>query len=250
MEQGFGQVSRRTCGQGSTGVFTMSVHDMPRDERSRRLLNDQPIVSGEADRFDRTKFAERIARTIIERRDPSSLVIGLLGPWGSGKTSILRLMLNELRHYKYVGRTADRSPGGEPMAPVVVQFNPWYFADESQLIRSFFNTLSDALIRASGEPTRAKLGDALKQYGRIVSPLAKAIDPALTVLRAVIPGMGLAGKANDLLRGGGMEALGEALSPSLAGLDDLREQVVAPHGTVVRPHGPPRAATGAGGPAV
>lgn len=188
-----------------------------------QVMNDQPISSREGDRFERREFAGRIAKTIIERRDRSSLVVGLLGSWGAGKTSLLRLMVEELRNYKYVGKTAGGS-SDEKLEPIVVMFNPWYFEDESQLIRSFYNTLSDA-VRASDQATGTKVGVALKKYARIVSPLAKSLDPILTVLGATVPGGGLLVKANELISEGKLEALGEVLAPSLVELDELRNQV-------------------------
>ncbi len=53
---------------------------------------DQPIRTKEEDRFNRWPFAERIAQTLAARTDTSSLVVGLYGVWGDGKTSTLRLM--------------------------------------------------------------------------------------------------------------------------------------------------------------
>ena len=50
---------------------------------------DTPLHEQKADRFDRWPFAERIARTIADRETPSSLVIGIYGKWGEGKTTVL-----------------------------------------------------------------------------------------------------------------------------------------------------------------
>ena len=61
-------------------------------ESEQFYSSDQPISSHEKDRFDRWPFARRIAETIARRRETSSLVIGIYGPWGDGKTSVLRLM--------------------------------------------------------------------------------------------------------------------------------------------------------------
>ena len=54
--------------------------------------SDRPICSKSEDRFNRWAFAKRIADTLASRQDTASIVIGLYGPWGDGKTSALRLM--------------------------------------------------------------------------------------------------------------------------------------------------------------
>jgi predicted KAP-like P-loop ATPase len=75
--------------------------------------SDQPISTKAEDRFNRWPFAERVAKTLADRRDPSSLVIGIYGVWGDGKTSTLRLMQQTLTEHPNV---------------VPVNFNPWHFA--------------------------------------------------------------------------------------------------------------------------
>ncbi len=80
------------------------------------FIGNDPITASAQDRFGRQPFAARIAATILKRRDPASLVIGLYGAWGTGKSSVLNLLEDELRHYRHVG-TGDEV--------VVVRFNPW-----------------------------------------------------------------------------------------------------------------------------
>lgn len=117
---------------------------------------DQPVNSSAADRFGRARFAHRIADTIATRADPASLVIGLYGPWGDGKTSVLFMIEERLRTHQKV---------------IVVRFNPWHFSSDEQLVRGFFATLSAAV--GSSLTTRAEdFGDALKKYGALSSAFA------------------------------------------------------------------------------
>ena len=69
------------------------------DKEKGVYSSDQPITSKQQDRFQRWPFAKRIADTIAKRTDPSSLVVGLFGPWGDGKTSTLRMMEEALDAY-------------------------------------------------------------------------------------------------------------------------------------------------------
>ena len=64
------------------------------DDRTKIVTysSDHPIRSKREDRFNRAPFATHVADTIATRLDPSSIVIGLYGPWGDGKSSTLNLM--------------------------------------------------------------------------------------------------------------------------------------------------------------
>lgn len=156
----------------------------------RTYSSDQPITRKDQDRFNRWPFAQRIANTIANGEDPSSLVVGLYGPWGDGKTSTLGLMQEALAEYKDV---------------IVIRFNPWQFGNESQLLRAFFDSLADALGR-SLSTHKEDVGAILKKYGAILS--VASVDVANTV--KVDPGKGIV-------------ALGEALS--LVELRELRTRL-------------------------
>jgi hypothetical protein len=76
---------------------------------------DAPISDPRLDVFDREPFARRIADTIGERKDPSSLVIGIYGPWGDGKTTVLNFIRGRLKDYASI---------------ICVSFNPWRMEGE------------------------------------------------------------------------------------------------------------------------
>lgn len=127
----------------------------PGGPRDVTYSSDQPIARRADDRFNRAPFASRIATTIASRMDPASLVVGLYGPWGDGKTSVLEMMREELVSNAHV---------------VVVTFNPWHFPSQEALIRGFFDTLSVALGKSL--PTlRERIGEVMADYGSILSPV-------------------------------------------------------------------------------
>lgn len=155
-----------------------------------QYIADQPITGKAEDRFNRAFFATRIAETIATRIDPSSIVLGLFGPWGDGKTSVLEMMQEALGSY--------------PNA-IVVRFNPWHFQSEDLLLRGFFATLSDAMGQSLPN-MKEKAGDLLKKYGNVLS-LA-----SLTV-----------GGVVQLRPGDAVKGVGEAMSN--VGLDELRKRI-------------------------
>lgn len=64
-------------------------------------------------------------------------VLGIYGPWGSGKTSVLNLVQHYLKQ-----EAAD-------LRPLVVSFNPWWFSGQEDLTIRFFAALKEALNQAN-----------------------------------------------------------------------------------------------------
>lgn len=101
---------------------------------------DRPILKSEQDRLGRTTFAKYLARCILDHKNPESLVIGLYGGWGSGKTSIINLMLEELNFAS--SNMLDEEK------PIILNFSPWSYSGQNQLIYAFFRRLSSAIRQA------------------------------------------------------------------------------------------------------
>lgn len=158
------------------------------DQEGNQYFSDEPIASKAHDRFGRALFAARIAETIAKRRDPSSIVIGLFGPWGDGKTSVLKMMEESLDQYEQV---------------ITIRFNPWHFPSEDALLRGFFATLAEALGK---EPAfKEKAAALLESYGGILS-----------VLSVALPGV-------EINPGEAAKNIGESLSK--VSLEQLKDQI-------------------------
>jgi predicted KAP-like P-loop ATPase len=94
---------------------------------------DRPISSASEDLLGRAAFAQSLARAIGGWRQRDSLVIGLYGPWGEGKTSVKNMALESLR----------KSHTGVS----IVEFNPWQWSGQEQLASAFFDQIGLALGR-------------------------------------------------------------------------------------------------------
>jgi predicted KAP-like P-loop ATPase len=105
----------------------------PADIVPSTLLVDEAITLKEQDRLNRNKFAEQFARTLLGYRGNSCLIAALHGPWGSGKSSLLNLIENELKN----SSTANDY--------IIVRFNPWNISSLDQLIAVFFHELKVAI---------------------------------------------------------------------------------------------------------
>lgn len=122
---------------------------------------DRPIKTVSEDIFDRASFAKQIAETIARRRDPSSLVIGIYGPWGDGKTSTLAMVKEYLKSH------ADVLP---------MDYNPWFYGDSTEAItRSFFHSIKNKLEK-SGWFSKENIGDLMATYGKAIPQLGEAMQ--------------------------------------------------------------------------
>jgi hypothetical protein len=90
-------------------------------------LPDSPLTDPARDKLRRLPFAVQISNTIASRTDASSLVVGLYGEWGEGKTTLLNFVTGELEKKDNV---------------ICFNYNPWRFPDETSLIKSFFAILA------------------------------------------------------------------------------------------------------------
>lgn len=105
------------------------------DNSNLSLGTDTPIKTREQDLIGRAPFAERLADILKSAAGPEPLVIGLYGPWGSGKTSVINLVENAL------SRKDDDGKAGVS----VVRFEPWNYLTVEQLLAQFLKEVGDAL---------------------------------------------------------------------------------------------------------
>lgn len=121
---------------------------------------DDPIQSRSADTLDRAHMARHAAQLIGGSHSwESSVVFGLTGAWGSGKSSMITLIGEEL----------------ETSFPkwIIARFTPWATNDVPSLTKEFFACLAAAL-PPTGDAGE-KLRKSLKVCATITSPLLKLI---------------------------------------------------------------------------
>jgi hypothetical protein len=115
-------------------------------------LNDNPIRDRDSDTLGRAESAEAFALHVLALDRSEGGVVGVLGPWGSGKTSYVNLARDEFR-----------TAGAE-----IVDFNPWMFSGAEQLVESFFVEVASQL---KHRPGLADVGKDLEDYGELFSGL-------------------------------------------------------------------------------
>ncbi len=130
---------------------------LPEEPRVGWSLNaDRPIAGRKADRFQRSDFADALVDQVLALPKNESFVLGLVGPWGSGKTSILKMLEESLVSNDEVA---------------VLEFNPWLFSGTEQLAAHFFQELA-AQLHESSDKKLQEAGEMLVGYSEALSPLS------------------------------------------------------------------------------
>lgn len=115
--------------------------------------SDHPICHANEDALGRSDVAASFARQVLSFDASNGMVVGVLGAWGSGKTSFVNLARDEFAAANVA----------------VLDFNPWMFSGAEQLVESFFVELAAQL---KVRPGLSKLADDLIDYGEAFSGLA------------------------------------------------------------------------------
>src|SRR5436190_4485735 len=115
------------------------------------VKGDRALSSGDEDKLGFREAAERIATSLVDRASEDGLVIGIEGAWGSGKSSLLFLIGDEL----------EKLP--KDQQPTIINFRPWLIGNRDALITSLFGELSrqfDQVALNAGDATRISVTKA------------------------------------------------------------------------------------------
>lgn len=147
---------------------------------------DNPIHHADEDTLGRSAAASSFASQVIALNAATGLVVGVLGSWGSGKTS-------------FVNMARDRF---EEEGITILDFNPWMFSGAEQLMGAFFSELSAQL---KLRPGFEALGKSIEEYGASFSGLGWLPLVGSWIER----GRGVAKLIGRMLQGPGKEGVGE-----------------------------------------
>lgn len=165
----------------------------------RTFLDDAPKVDpANDDRLGFAPFADRLAAALFELRAPNGYVVGLEGPWGSGKSTVLNFTKAYIQKRNDALATAN-----QPV--VVLDYQPWLIAGHQDLISSFFKILSEKIDpKKAAQKEGWKAGLGLLQKGadpvfKAAGVLGAAIDPTAGVASRAVAGAASA-TAQDALK--------------------------------------------------
>ncbi|MGV8949443.1 MAG: KAP family P-loop NTPase fold protein [Candidatus Paracaedibacter sp.] len=141
---------------------------------TEELFIDLPIQSATEDLFGRKEFTGALAKTIMNWAGEESLVIAISGNYGSGKTSLKNMMIEQLRN-------------DNEKTPYLVEFNPWEWSKQDKLTEAFFREISLALGKIKSkkgyEPAKT-----MKKYGQILTFSAEVVSDFSNISSSVFSG--------------------------------------------------------------
>jgi hypothetical protein len=145
--------------------------ERPSGATGTALGADRPIEKEADDRFRRAEFARVIARHVANAPKDQSLVFALMGAWGFGKTSVLHMIEEELKHSEID----------------VIWFNPWLFSGTEQITSQFMRELSAQL--RSKQHDFKRVGELIENYGGLLEVGGKVFSGALAAALGPLGGV-------------------------------------------------------------
>lgn len=140
-----------------------------KDRKIDSIEKDLPIQSARDDLLNRDYFAMQLVKTLTgyaqKKENMDGLVIGIEGPWGRGKTSLLNLMKQHLKD-EFIVKT----------------FNAWLTSDRISLMTEFFRIITDF-----SEGESAFNTSEVKKYGiNVIKSIAQSVSLSVP---QIIPGI-------------------------------------------------------------
>ena len=131
------------------------------------FYSEKPIILGKEDLLGRAKVANELSREIKSYKNEDSLTIGIVGKWGSGKTSFINMVLENFEEDEYI----------------IIKFNPWNISSRKQLISDFFLQLSNNIEKKGNNKILETIGKSLGRLSNFFKPLS--LIPTFSILNNI-----------------------------------------------------------------
>ena len=133
----------------------MSIEDKPVD-----IISDEPEENSDLFGFD--AYAKTISGLIANRENKTPLVIGIYGPWGSGKTTLMRTVIS---HLGKINQYEDKTPYRNCKT---VWFQAWKYKDEDEILAALIEEIFKAMKRDNFfEGCKAEVEKIVKRFNKL-----------------------------------------------------------------------------------
>ena len=128
------------------------------------MIEDTPLKATKSDRLGFREMAGHLASSFVQNDLSRGFVVGVEGAWGSGKSSLVNLALEELI--------------GQKDGPRVVRFAPWLVGNRNELLAQLFSDLKPVVLESVPATEREETKAILGRYAQVSSGLAALADVA------------------------------------------------------------------------
>ncbi|MCA6084928.1 P-loop NTPase fold protein [Candidatus Endomicrobiellum agilis] len=125
--------------------------------KRKNFDTDDPIKDKKDDMLGRTQFAEDISSNLLNWESDKSIIIGINGVWGSGKSSVINLIK------QYIDNKA-----GTDNKPVMIDFNPWILSKREDITKYFFNEIASAFDCKDKSKKDRILAERFRNYAAVL----------------------------------------------------------------------------------
>lgn len=140
---------------------------MKKDSRQpSSWLFDEPITDKSEDKYQRAEYTQNLADALLNSTDPHGLIIGIHGPWGSGKTSLKNLLINALK----ASKDTDEYH--------IIEFEPWMYSGSGQVVSLLFKQISQTLSSKTNSVSRLalRLATFSNRWSSLLSALCNLVS--------------------------------------------------------------------------
>jgi hypothetical protein len=113
--------------------------------------NDLPTNT---DTLGRNHASDHLASNILSNYSEKALAIGIMGTWGTGKTTFLNFIKNSLE-------IKSKEQANKSQQLIMIDFNAWFSKKPEQITQDFFDVLKNKIGEYSGE-----LSDEITSYAQ------------------------------------------------------------------------------------
>lgn len=118
------------------------------------LIDDTPKECDSDILPDRRLIASKLINPIVNVNSDTSYAVGITSPWGNGKTTFLKYLMNKI---------ADKDKDA-----ILIQFSPWYCKSESDITSLFLDTIAGKLKRYHGS-----INTQINKYAKLILSLRR-----------------------------------------------------------------------------
>ena len=168
------------------------------------LEADRPIKTCTDDALGYRPFAEHFAKCVCNMNPEEGIVLAINGPWGSGKTSVVNMIVEIIECSKEASDTPKRI--------LPIRFSPWWFSGQEDLTRVFFTEIA-------GRLNDSEYKNIVKGFKNIVQRLSQYSDIVGTTVQVATHGVvasdTVAKVFDDIVRKGSLNQTRDKLAKDL-----------------------------------